>query len=66
MKKKRNLFMSISLMSAFITMTFQFDEKSIQWIWEDQILAAFILGVIAIIFGTLWYKEERKIKLKKM
>lgn len=58
--------MSISLMSAFITMTFQFDEKSIQWIWEDQILAAFILGVIAIIFGTLWYKEERKIKLKKM
>ncbi|NQU66549.1 MAG: hypothetical protein HQ510_01270 [Candidatus Marinimicrobia bacterium] len=60
--KKRNFFMSITFMSAFLTVTFSFDSIGIHWFWSDNIPVAIVLGILAIILGTFWFRTQRKIK----
>ena len=60
--KKRNLFMSTTLMCAFLTAAFSFDRIGIHWFWSGNIPVAIMLGVLAIILGTFWFRAQRKIQ----
>ncbi len=60
--KKRNLFMSTTLMCALLTVTFSFDSIGIHWFWSDNIPVAIVLGILAIILGTFWFRVQRKMK----
>ena len=59
--KKRNLFMSFTLMFSFLAISFKFDENNIYWFWQDKKLVAVILIIMAIIFVIFWFKEQKKI-----
>ncbi len=60
--KKRNLFMSTTLMCAFLVVAFSFDKAGVHWFWTDNIPVAIILGVFAIILGVFWYKAQKKVQ----
>ena len=60
--KKRNLFMSLTLMSALVAIAFSFDGAGAHWLWSDNMPVAMILGILAIIFGSFWFGTYRKIK----
>ncbi len=60
--KKRNFFMSVTFMSALLTVTFSFDSIGIHWFWSDNIPGAIVLGILAIILGIFWFRTQRKIK----
>lgn len=59
--KKRNLFMSTAIMCALLTVTFSFDSVGIHCFWSDNIPVAIVLGVLAVILGTFWFRTQRKI-----
>jgi formate hydrogenlyase subunit 4 len=59
--KRRNLFMSATLMCGLFTIAFTFDSNHIHWIWRGQELGAIVLGVAAIIFSLYWYKSAKKL-----
>jgi len=59
---KRNLFMSVTIMCLFLTVTFKFDGSNIYWFWENQIQVPVILGLISIISGIFWILENRKLR----
>jgi len=60
--KKRNLFMSTAIMCVLLTVAFSFDSIGIHWFWSGNIPVAIVLGVLAIILGTFWFRTQRKIK----
>jgi len=60
--KKRNLFMSTTIMCVLLTIAFSFDSIGIHWFWSGNIPVAIVLGVLAIILGTFWFRTQRKIK----
>jgi len=62
--KRRNLFMSATLMLSFLIIAFKFNKDGIKWFWSGQEIVPIILGISAIIFGSLWLLENKKIKLK--
>jgi len=64
-KKRRNLFMSFTLMTGFFTFAFKFDKNNITWMWQNQIQVSVILAISATVFGILWFTENQKIKYKK-
>ena len=53
--------MSTTIMCAFLAVTFSFDSIGIHWFWSDNIPVAIVLGVLAIILGTFWFRTQRKI-----
>lgn len=57
--RKRNLFMSATLMCGAFMFAFRFDEGSTQWFWTGMEIVPLILGVSAIIFGILWFLESK-------
>jgi len=65
MKSKRNLFMSATLMSAFLIVTFKFDANTIQWMWEGEIQVPVILGIMTLVFLRFWISEQGKLKFRK-
>ena len=65
MKSKRNLFMSVTLMSAFLIVTFKFDVNTIQWMWEGEIQVPVILGIMTLVFLWFWISEQGKLKFRK-
>lgn len=60
--KKRNLFMSATLMCGLFTIAFKFDGNGVHWFWTDYKPVVFILAIAAITFGVLWIRAARRIK----
>ena len=60
--KKRNLFMSTTLMCALLIVAFSFDKTGTHWFWADNIPVAMILGILAITLGIFWIKTQKKIQ----
>ena len=63
--KKRNLFMSSTLMCGFLCIAFTFDNKGIYWLWEYNKPVAIILAIATIILGAFWLKSSRKIGIER-
>ena len=63
--KKRNLFMSFTLMFSFLAASFKFDNNNIYWFWQNDMSLAIFFIISAIFFAGLWFAEEKKLKTKK-
>ena len=57
--KKRNLFMSTTIMCGLFVVAFTFKNDQITWLWADNKPIAIILGIIAIVLGEQWIKYQR-------
>jgi hypothetical protein len=60
--KRRNLFMSTTLMCGFFYVAFTFDSKGIHWLSSDSIPVAFILAMAALVLLILWYRASKRMK----
>ena len=60
--RKRNLFMSATLMCGFFIVAFHFDKNGIQWFWTGMEIVPLILGISTIVFGVLWFLESKKVE----
>ncbi len=58
--RRKNLWMSATLMCGFLSIFFQFDKNSIKWVWTGQEIVPVILGIATLIFGVLWFLENKK------
>lgn len=52
--KRRNLWMSLTLMCGSFCLAFTFDSKGIYWIWNDARPGAILLAIASAIFAVLW------------
>ena len=62
LRRKRNLFMSLALICGFFAIAFDFGAQGFHWMWLDKPHVAIILVVLAIVFGTLWFRSQRLLK----
>ncbi len=60
--KKRNLFMSATIMCALLTVSFTFNDNQVSWLWNENRPVAIILGILAVIFGIQWIKFQKLLK----
>ncbi len=60
--KKRNLFMSATIMCALLTISFTFNSNQVTWLWKDKVPVAVILGILAVILGIQWIKFQKLLK----
>ena len=59
--KRRNLFMSATIMCGLFVIAFTFNNGHIIWVWTDQKLVAIVLGIAALIFGIQWRRHQRNV-----
>lgn len=57
--RKRNLFMSTTIICGLSVAAFTFRGDQITWFWNDNKPVAIILGILAIVLGTQWIKYQR-------
>jgi hypothetical protein len=62
--KRKNLFMSLTLICGFFCFAFTFNNKEINWLWTENKPMGFILAILAIVFGSFWLKSSKKLKLE--
>jgi hypothetical protein len=62
--KRRNLFMSLTIMLGMFTVAFNFNDEQFTWFWTDNKPIAIILGITTIITGILWIKYQRRLKFE--
>ncbi len=60
--RRKNLWMSVTLMCGFLTIFFQFNKDGIKWFWTGQEIVPIVLLISTLIFGILWFKEYKKIR----
>ena len=63
--KKKNRFMSATLMCSFLIIAFQVDQEGIKWFRTGQEIVPIILGLSTMIFGSLWFFDSQKYKTTK-
>jgi len=54
--------LSIKWIGVFLIVSFQFDDTGIYWMWENHVALAIILGIMSLLFGAFWFKEQRNLK----
>ncbi len=57
--KKRNLFMSATIMCGLLSVAFTFKINQVTWLWADSKPVGIILGISAIILGIQWYRQQK-------
>ena len=62
--KKRNLFMSLTLMCGLFCIAFTFDNNGVYWLWADNKPVVIILGIATIILGIGWLKLSKSLKVE--
>ena len=62
--KKRNMFMSSTLMCGLLCFAFTFGDTGIKWLWTDNEPVAIILGIFTVILGIFWFKQAKKLKIE--
>ncbi|GAB1445563.1 hypothetical protein MASR2M41_12710 [Flammeovirgaceae bacterium] len=60
--KKRNLFMSATLMCGLLIFAFTFDNGGTKWLWSEAKPVAITLGIATVILGVFWFKSARKLR----
>lgn len=63
--KKRNLFMSTTIMCGFFVAAFTIKGDQITWLWADNRPVAIILVILTIVLGTQWIKCQRLLNNSK-
>ncbi len=57
--RRRNIFMSATLMCGLFAIAFKFGAQGFQWFWLDKPEVAIVLAVLAIVFGIFWVRSQR-------
>jgi len=57
--KKRNLFMSSTIMCGLFCLAFTFDNEGIHWLWKDSEPIAIVLGIATIILLVFWFRNAK-------
>jgi hypothetical protein len=63
--KKRNLFMSTTILCGLFVAAFTFKGDQIIWLWADNKPVAIILGILTIVLGTQWIRVQRLLNKAK-
>ena len=59
-KENKKRYMALTILFSFLIISFSFDENSYNWLWTEQIYLPISFGIIAIVFGRLWFIEHKK------
>lgn len=62
--KKRNLFMSATLMCGCCSLAFNLKNNEWRWFWANNKPVGIIMATAAIVFAVLWIKAARKLNAK--
>ena len=60
--RRRNLFMSLTLMFSFLVIAFKFSKEGLEWFWTGMESVPIVLGISAIIFAILWFVVSKSMK----
>jgi NAD(P)-dependent dehydrogenase (short-subunit alcohol dehydrogenase family) len=63
--KKRNLFMSATIMCGLFAVALTFKIDQVTWLWNDHQPAGIILVFLAFVFGMQWYRYQRHLNKEK-
>ena len=63
--KKRNLFMSTTIMCGLLAVAFTFKIDQITWLWTDSKPVGIILVILTIILGIQWVRHQRLLNKAK-
>jgi len=63
--KKRNLFMSTTLMCGLLTLAFTFRIDQITWLWAEHKPVGIILIILTIVLGIQWVRHQKLMKKEK-
>ena len=63
--KKRNLFMSTTIMCGLLAVAFTFKMDQINWLWNDSKPVGFMLVILTIILGIQWVRHQRLLNKTK-
>lgn len=58
--RKRNLFMSTTIMCGLLCFAFRFDNDGVYWLWADHKPVAVILAMLALGLAFGWYNVSRQ------
>lgn len=63
--KKRNLFMSTTIMCGLFAVTFTFKLDQITWLWANNKPVGTILVIMTIVLGIQWVTQQKKLNKAK-
>ncbi len=63
--KKRNLFMSTTIMCGLFAVAFTFKIDQITWLWTDRKPVGLILVIMTIILGIQWVRQQKPLNKAK-
>ena len=63
--KRKNLWMSATLMCGLCSIAFTFDNNGIHWLWTDARPSLVVLLMATVLFGVMWYTAAKNGKDKQ-
>jgi putative effector of murein hydrolase len=60
--KKRNLYLSLTIMCALFSIAFTFDSNQINWLWKESEPVGILLMVMSVVFAIQLYKQQKRLK----
>ena len=63
--KKRNLFMSTTIMCGLFAVAFTFKIDQSTWLWTDRKPVGLILVIMTIILGIQWVRQQKPLNKAK-
>jgi len=63
--KRKNLFMSLTIMFGLLAMAFNFEIDKISWQWNNNKILGIISVILAIAFGVQWIIQQKRLKNSK-
>jgi hypothetical protein len=63
--KKRNLFMSVTIMCGFLAIAVTFKIDQITWLWVDSKPVGIVLFILTLVLGFQWMKIQKSLNQGK-
>ena len=63
--RRRNLYLSATIMCGLLAITFRFNSIGIHWLWSDRAQTAVILAVLAIVFGVFLFRAQKQLRTQQ-
>ena len=57
--KKRNLFMSTTIMCGLFAVAFTFNIDHVNWLWSDSKPVGIVLAILTVILGIQCVRQQR-------
>jgi hypothetical protein len=63
--RRRNLYMTATLMCGLLAITFTFSALGIHWLWSDSPQVAIILAGLAVVFGGFLFRAQKQVRMQQ-